>query len=377
MQVVQLGDAAEALERAGGSLAEAGAEGELSYGILDRLTREPDAWGEVVLLLGRLDGEPAALVSITGEHPALICGFTDPGLIGYRDLVTAMLRAGRRPQLVNGSCRFNDPYARAWQEIAGVTATVDREMRAFELRQVRGPVQPEGRFRVATSGDMELLAAWAVVMGDDIREPTTPDQAEPMIDRLIGLGDLAVWDCDGDPVSMAAVPRRTPSSSSISLGLHTAADARARLRQRAVAALSQRELDAGMSWCSLFTDLANPTSNHIVRRDRLPAGGRLPRLRAQLVMPEVGERRRRAQVGGVAAEAGDEAQRRAHRRPPVAEPHPRRLSDASGCDSRAIARQLPETRRCSTKVTSSPAWPGWNRTDQTTQPLPAAGQESW
>jgi predicted GNAT family acetyltransferase len=30
-----------------------------------------------------------------------------------------------------------------------------------------------------------------------------------------------------------------------------------------VAELSQRELDAGQLWCSLFTDAANPTSNHI------------------------------------------------------------------------------------------------------------------
>lgn len=30
-----------------------------------------------------------------------------------------------------------------------------------------------------------------------------------------------------------------------------------------VAELSQRELDAGQSWCSLCTDAANPMSNHI------------------------------------------------------------------------------------------------------------------
>lgn len=30
-----------------------------------------------------------------------------------------------------------------------------------------------------------------------------------------------------------------------------------------MAELSQRELDAGQSWCSLFTDAANPMSNHI------------------------------------------------------------------------------------------------------------------
>jgi predicted GNAT family acetyltransferase len=30
-----------------------------------------------------------------------------------------------------------------------------------------------------------------------------------------------------------------------------------------VAALSQRELDAGREWCSLLADAANPTTNHI------------------------------------------------------------------------------------------------------------------
>ena len=263
MQVVQLADAAEALERAGEQLSAAGAEGELGYGILDRLTREPDAWGDVTLLLGRLDGAPAALVSMTGEHPALICGFTDPGLIGYPDLVTAMLRAGRRPQLLNGACRFSDPYAQAWCEIAGVTATVDREMRAFELRRVRPPAQPEGRFRGATPDDRALLAAWTVAMGDDIREPASLDEAGAIVDRLIGLGDLVVWEYRGDPVSMAAVPRRTPRSSSISL-VYTPPPMRGRgYASATVAALSQRELDAGKRWCSLFTDLANPTSNHI------------------------------------------------------------------------------------------------------------------
>jgi predicted GNAT family acetyltransferase len=32
-----------------------------------------------------------------------------------------------------------------------------------------------------------------------------------------------------------------------------------------VATLSQRLLEAGYDFCTLFTDLANPTSNHIYR----------------------------------------------------------------------------------------------------------------
>ena len=62
---------------------------------------------------------------------------------------------------------------------------------------------------------------------------------------------------------MAAVPRRTPWSSAVSLVYTPPALRGNGFASATVAALSQRELDAGMRWCSLFTDLANPTSNHI------------------------------------------------------------------------------------------------------------------
>ena len=174
-----------------------------------------------------------------------------------------MLGAGRRPELVNGSRRFSDPFAGAWAEVAGVGTSVSREMRAFELREVRRPVQPGGRFRVAVAGDLEQLADWAVAMGDEIDEPATPDDARAMVARLTGLGDLVVWERDGRPVSMAAVPRRTPWSSAVSLVYTPPALRGNGFASATVAELSQRELDAGKRWCSLFTDLANPTSNHI------------------------------------------------------------------------------------------------------------------
>ena len=56
---------------------------------------------------------------------------------------------------------------------------------------------------------------------------------------------------------------RTPWSSSVAY-VYTPPPLRRRGYASAVVAeLSQRELDAGQSWCSLFTDAANPTSNHI------------------------------------------------------------------------------------------------------------------
>jgi uncharacterized protein len=73
---------------------------------------------------------------------------------------------------------------------------------------------------------------------------------------------LHLWE-DGDVVSLAGTGGRTPNG--IRIGpVYTPPDARRRGYASAlVAAVSQAELDAGRRFCFLFTDLHNPTSNHI------------------------------------------------------------------------------------------------------------------
>jgi predicted GNAT family acetyltransferase len=264
MDVRHLADVEQALAEVSEPLRGAGAEGELSFGILRRLTGEPDAYGdEVTILIGMRSGRPAALVTMTGPHPALIVGFADVAEVGFADLVGAMRDTGRRPLGVNGARRWSEPFVEAWRDLAGATPAVYRDMHAFELRTVRPPRPPAGRFRPAAAPEIDALAAWFVAFGADIRERITAGDAARRVALLISDGDLVVWEADGRPVSMAAVSRRTPWSSSVGF-VYTPPELRGRGYASAVtAALSQRELDAGQGWCSLFTDQANATSNHI------------------------------------------------------------------------------------------------------------------
>ena len=107
------------------------------------------------------------------------------------------------------------------------------------------------------------MTRWTVALGLDIDEPITEAEAACSVARLTAANDLTVWEQDAEVVSMAAVVRRTRRSSSIAL-VYTPPELRGSgFASATVAELSQRELDAGQAWCSLFTDLANPTSNHI------------------------------------------------------------------------------------------------------------------
>ncbi len=263
MEVVAHEQAASALDEVGEALRAAGAEGELSYGILARLIADPEAWGrEVTLLVGRDGDRPAALVTMTGHLPALIVGFGDPERTDFVALADAMLAAGRRPDGVNGAVRWSDPFTAMWAEY-GAEPARQRDLRAFELHRVRPPAAVEGRFVEAGERELPLLADWVVAMGDDIDEPIGREEALTVARRVVAGRDVAVWEVDGTPVSMAGITRRTPWSSCVAL-VYTPPERRRRGYASAlVAALSQRELDSGKEWCSLFTDLANPTSNHI------------------------------------------------------------------------------------------------------------------
>jgi predicted GNAT family acetyltransferase len=73
-------------------------------------------------------------------------------------------------------------------------------------------------------------------------------------------GALFLWD-DGTPRAMAARNRPTPNGECVSY-VYTPPEHRNHgFASAVVARLSQKILDDGKSFCTLFTDLSNPTSN--------------------------------------------------------------------------------------------------------------------
>jgi predicted GNAT family acetyltransferase len=72
-----------------------------------------------------------------------------------------------------------------------------------------------------------------------------------------------VWEDAGEVVAFAGVAGPTPRG--IRIGpVYTPPDRRGRgYASNLVAEVSRRQLASGRNFCFLFTDLANPTSNHI------------------------------------------------------------------------------------------------------------------
>jgi uncharacterized protein len=134
--------------------------------------------------------------------------------------------------------------------------------RIFRLTQVRAPPVPVGHLRLAGIPDRALLIDWFEAFGREALPRGIPVEVPPLVDRRLDQGGIYLWD-DGEPVSLAGVGARTPHG--IRVGpVYTPPDRRGRgYASACVAGASQAQLDAGLDFVFLYTDLANQTSNHI------------------------------------------------------------------------------------------------------------------
>lgn len=170
---------------------------------------------------------------------------------------------------VNGRTESASAFAAVWTQKSGAQIQTSLGLRAFELRRVMWPPQPPGHSRPAAAAELELLARWraafemeALGEGSGADDEAALAMHRSAIGRALDRGSLYVWD-DGGPVAMAARARPTLNYFTVNLVYTPPEERRRGYASALVAAVSQGILDDGYAGAMLFTDLANPTSNHI------------------------------------------------------------------------------------------------------------------
>jgi predicted GNAT family acetyltransferase len=165
-----------------------------------------------------------------------------------------------------GPPHLAEPFLARWQALTGQQWRLGLRERIYELTEVIPPARPvPGHMRLAGPDDFELVAGWAWDFHNEALGEDDRPLAEEIARRKIDDQSLFIWE-DGQPVAMAGYGRDTARSSTISL-VSTPPEFRRRGYATAlVAAISQQRLDAGKQFCTLFTDLGNPTSNSIYQQ---------------------------------------------------------------------------------------------------------------
>lgn len=209
---------------------------------------------ETGLILAALMTPPQKLL-LAGGQP-------DPGR-GVTLVAQDLLAQGWPVAGVTGQTDLAGEFAATWTALAGGHYEPGMQLCLYELVEVSPPLAVPGHLRVAASADLELVVNWLAAF-DQETEPGggAPHEVQEIATQKINAGDIYLWE-DGQPVSIAGKSRPTAHTISINLVYTPPAFRKRGYASALVAATSQLMLDTGYGSCVLFTDLANPTSNHI------------------------------------------------------------------------------------------------------------------
>lgn len=209
------------------------------------------------------DGAVRAALVQTPPYPMLLSDLPDGAAAS---LVQALLGAGWQLFGVNASTSTADAVAAAWCAATGASAAVRMTNRLYVLGELVGPAPaPPGASRIATEADLGLLTNWYVDFAAEVGDPVL--NVQRVVGDRVENGTMVLWEVDGVPVSMAGISL-LQEGDGIRIGpVYTPKELRGRAyASAATTAACRLAYQRGAREVSLFTDLANPTSNALYQR---------------------------------------------------------------------------------------------------------------
>lgn len=193
--------------------------------------------------------------SLEHDHPSQIKTFAHflydekydvPGVIGNRKSVQAFLQE--------------------WEDLTGQVAELQMEQAIHQLESLKPIHDQPGELVVADFSHRGFLEQWIQQYGEEVGEPYVRSRVSELTTELIETKRLHLWIVDGMPVSMASRARSTKNGATIN-ALYTPDEfKRNGYASQVVWHLTKKLLGQGYSFCSLYTDLANPTPNSIYKK---------------------------------------------------------------------------------------------------------------
>jgi len=254
-------DVNDYLAVAGPFLAAREAEHNLIFGVCSNLREMPEAFSAPPYMAVVTAGDRVVAAALqTPPFQMILSEIDDPAATG----VLASDVLDRELPGVVGPVEHVGRFVEEWVGLGGPPGHLHVSERIFRLARVIPPRPVAGQARLAETGDRSLVAAWLEAFMREALGESEPRDIEGTTDRWLARRGrtLHLWE-DREVVSLAGIGSPTPNG--IRVGpVYTPPAMRGRGYASAlVAAASQAALDAGRRFCFLFTDLANPTANHI------------------------------------------------------------------------------------------------------------------
>jgi hypothetical protein len=162
---------------------------------------------------------------------------------------------------VSGLVAEADHFVQTWHQLTGQAFLLAMRLRIHQLVAVQPIAISPGELRQATINDRPLLLKWYADLTQEAI-PTFSEDVARSVDNSLKAESIYLWE-DSQPVSLVSGRKALPAAGRIGPVYTPPEHRRKGYATACVAALSQILLDRGCERCFLFTDLTNPTSNHI------------------------------------------------------------------------------------------------------------------
>ena len=265
VEIISHNHASELISLSGAYLEQNESENNLPIGLAYRLAEDPHYYGsELPLLLSILEQQKVVGVAVmTPPHRIILSRInaniqtTIVHLMDYLHEIDVQI-----PGVVGPEAEAQ-AFSDCWVEgIDGVSPRIVVHLRAFEARSVMNLPLSKGKLRLASMDDHSLMARWVANFSEEIGEHADLQSAKIHAERCIKGQELYIWE-HGEPVSIAKKARPTRNGTTINT-VYTPPEHRNKgYATSCVWSLTKKMLSDGYSFCSLFTDLSNPTSNSI------------------------------------------------------------------------------------------------------------------
>lgn len=249
------------------------AENNLILGILANLIADEYSETKPYLAIYRDSRGIQAMALCTPPWPVLVSyEHPPPGKIVLKTMLADMQDALQDDFMgLTGNKVFVSRLVSQWEENSGKKAILKMAMRIYKLEEVQPISGIPGEMRSAEKGDRELLEDWfAGFQREALNEEPDLERVQKQVKAYLSadyrIRGLMIWEVEGQPVSMAGFAGPTPNGIRIN-AVYTPPHLRKNGYASAVTGgLSQHLLDQGHSFCFLFTDVLNPTSNQIYQQ---------------------------------------------------------------------------------------------------------------
>jgi predicted GNAT family acetyltransferase len=236
-------------------------------GVVQRMIDDPEHFdhGAYLAIIRNKQDEIVLVAMMDPPHPlTLASGNECPD--ETLNLLAESIKESKRPlPSVHGPVPLAERFAPIWASKNDLAFELEMGQGVYELREVTSPVKVAGKLVMAQTKDLDLISEWMLGFERDAfgENKSTLEEMKEAVGHRIQKEEWYIWK-DGE-IPLSIVMRSRPTRHGICVtGVYTPPELRGRgYASASVAAFSQKLLDEGFEFTSLFTDLANPTSNKI------------------------------------------------------------------------------------------------------------------